>query len=193
MIYDSKPHMTGLLSEIANTNSKVLFVLVVYPCWLKKMLSFIVMPSWKLSRSQEKNVYSTEYLNEKVSFSLPKSLSSERRSALTSTGSEPCFMKKLPWLSGNFARRVWFGYHCAYSQVSIPCILLLPEWKRAFSHLIPESKHDAIVVAFIRHSRMPCSQISETYISLFTNRLDRRSDLSSRLQDLWFDICTWVS
>lgn len=51
---------------------------------------------------------------EKSSFNFPKFASSPRRSARTSTGCPPCFMKKLPWLRGSLLRSVWFGHHCAY-------------------------------------------------------------------------------
>lgn len=53
---------------------------------------------------------------ENTSFITPKSASSGRNCARTSTGWLSCFMKKLAWEAGSEMRWVWLGYHCACGE-----------------------------------------------------------------------------
>ena len=61
------------------------------------------------------------------------------------------------------------------------------------AHLIPQRKHDPIILTLIGHPRMPRPQIPQHDITFLSNRLNRRSGFPPFFDDIGEDIAFWFS
>lgn len=121
-VFSLQPHLPRLLNNGQGCDVQQKTILLLqYPhvrfcfpsCGFAERKILCPSHGYGISQTFDQSLDSTVVDRRKVksSFNFTKSVSSGRRSARTSTGCPPCFMKKLPCERGSLTRKVWFGYH----------------------------------------------------------------------------------